>query len=75
MAYDTLPAYPGGMNATRRELQRVVDAVMMANLDGVAEAEIQSLVRLGLEAAQRMRVASEPIDWDALPTIGSPATI
>jgi hypothetical protein len=63
------------MTATRREMQRIVDAVTMACLDGVDEAEIQRLVRLGLDAAGRIQAARVPIDWDALPTIGSPATI
>lgn len=75
MAYVISQAYLGGMTATRRELQRLVDAVTMASLDGVDEAEIHRLVRIGLDAASRISAASTPIDWDCLPTIGSSATI
>jgi hypothetical protein len=60
---------------TDRERQRVIDAVTMASLDGAGEEEIYQLVHVGLAAAGRIEAARAPIDWDSLPTIGSPATI
>jgi hypothetical protein len=63
------------MTTTDRERQRVIDAVTMASIAGVGEKEIYQLVRAGLVAAGRIEAARAPIDWDSLPTIGSPATI
>lgn len=54
-----------------RERQRVIDAVTMAYLAGVDEAEMYQLVHAGLDAASRIEAARAPIDWDNLPTIGS----
>jgi hypothetical protein len=59
------------MTTTDRERQRVIDAVTMAALDGIDEAEMYRLVRAGLDAAGRIEAARVPIDWDNLPTIGS----
>lgn len=67
-------AYPNDMTTTDRQRQRVVDAVTMARLDGIDEAEIRQLVQAGLDAAGRIEAARAPIDWDNLPTIGSLAT-
>jgi len=60
---------------TDRERQRVIDVVTVASLSGIDEAEMYRLVRVGLAAAGRIEAARAPIDWDSLPTIGSPATI
>lgn len=59
------------MTTTDRERQRVIDAVTMAYLAGIDEAEMLRLVRAGLDAAGRIEAARAPIDWDNLPTIGS----
>lgn len=75
MAHVTPWAYPGGMTTTDRERQRVIDAVTMARLAGIGEEEIYQLVRAGLQAAGRIEAARAPIDWDSLPTIGSPVAI
>jgi hypothetical protein len=62
------------MTVTDRERQRVIDVVTVASLDGIDEAEMYRLVRAGLDAAGRITAARVPIDWDALPTIGSAIT-
>lgn len=71
MAHVIPQAYPAGMTTTDRERQRVIDAVTMAHLAGIDEAEMLRLVRTGLDAAGRIEAARAPIDWDNLPTIGS----
>lgn len=70
MTPGTNQAYPVDMTE-RREMQRVIDAVMAARLDGVDEADIQRLVSLGLEAAERIEAARARIDWDDVPVLGS----
>ena len=71
MANVTPQAYPPGMTANDRVRQRVIDAVTMAAIEGVTEAEITELVRAGLATAGRINDARTPIDWNNLPTIGS----
>jgi hypothetical protein len=73
MAHVTPQAYSGGMTTTDRERQRVIDAVTMASLAGIGEAEIYQLVSAGMGVAGKIEAARVPIDWDHLPTIGSVA--